>query len=165
MNRRMNRYAITRHITGSPVKNAVIAALIAAIAIGGALGAFAATRTVETTANVEVAVWRRISDGGLFLSTRPEGGNWSTSSALQMTTEGNTGRYERSSLVAVVVPVEVQVEVSDPPTTSPTVTPQPNPTPTPKPPTNPMKIAWLKFALGQGPKQVYARLAKRWTSD
>lgn len=113
------------------MKNAVIAALIAAIAIGGALGAFAATRTVETTANVEVAVWRRISDGGLFLSTRPEGGNWSTSSALQMTTEGNTGRYERSSLVAVVVPVEVQVEVSDPPTTSPTVTPQPNPTPTP----------------------------------
>ena len=36
------------------MKSAIIAALIAAIAIGGALGAFAATRTIETTANVEV---------------------------------------------------------------------------------------------------------------
>ncbi|GEM_PF-6713213 len=106
------------------MKNAVIAALIAAIAIGGALGAFAATRTIETNANVEVGVWRRVSDGTLFLSTRPEGGNWSTSSALQMTSEGATGRYERSNLVTVTVPVEVQVEVSEPATTSPTGNPQ-----------------------------------------
>ena len=60
------------------MNRAIIAALIAAIAIGGALGAFAATRTIETTATVEVGVWRRISDGAIFLSTRPVEGEWDT---------------------------------------------------------------------------------------
>ena len=42
------------------MKNAVIAAVIGALAIGGALGAFAATRVVETEAGVDVRVWQRI---------------------------------------------------------------------------------------------------------
>ena len=56
------------------MKNAIIAALIGALAIGGALGAFAATRTVQTEGTVEVRVWRSVSTGNLYLSTRPEDG-------------------------------------------------------------------------------------------
>ena len=81
------------------MKKTIIAAVIAAIAIGSAVGAFAATRTVETTANVEVRVWRRISDGELFLSTRPTGGEWATSDApLNMTALSNSGRFQLSSV-------------------------------------------------------------------
>lgn len=96
------------------MNRAVIAALIAAIAIGSALGAFAATRTVETTTNVEVRVWRRISDGELFLSTRPPQGEWATSDApLNMTALSNSGRFQLSSVITVDVPVSVVVEVPE----------------------------------------------------
>ena len=92
------------------MNRAIIAALVAAIAIGSALGAFAATRTIETTANVDVRVWRRISDGELFLSTRAEGGEWVThSDALDVTELDRTGRFQLSKLVRVLVPVEVEV--------------------------------------------------------
>lgn len=96
------------------MKKTIIAALIAAIAIGSTLGAFAATRTVETTANVEVRVWRRISDGELFLSTRPTGGEWVTSDApLNMTALSNSGRFQLSSVITAAVPVSVVVDVPE----------------------------------------------------
>ncbi len=91
----------------------ILAGIIAAIAIGGALGAFAATRTVETTANVEVRVWRRISDGELFLSTRPTGGEWETSAPLNMSALSNSGQFQLSSVITVDVPVSVEVEVPE----------------------------------------------------
>ncbi|MXY72962.1 MAG: hypothetical protein F4Y97_08000 [Dehalococcoidia bacterium] len=98
------------------MKITIIAALIGAIAIGGALGAFAATRTVETTAEVDVRVWRRVADGELYISARPEGSGaegWMTSEALDMSERSSSGRYYLSSLVTVAVPVEVEVEVGD----------------------------------------------------
>ena len=110
------------------MKNAVIGALIAAIAIGGALGAFAATRTVETTANVDVRVWQRASDGELFISTRPEGSGaagWATSAALDMSERHSSGRYYLSPLVTVAVPVEVEVPDVE------RATPTPSPIPAP----------------------------------
>ena len=60
-------------------KSGVIAALVAALALGTVMGAFAQkpsteTVAVETATIVEVAVWQRASDGALYLSTRPEGG-------------------------------------------------------------------------------------------
>ena len=107
------------------MKIAIIAAVIGAIAIGGALGAFAATRTVETTANVEVRVWRRISDGELFLSTRPTGGDWETSAPLNMAALSNSGRFQLSSVITVDVPVSVVVEVPDGTGAAPTRVPPP----------------------------------------
>lgn len=96
------------------MKKTIIAAVIAAIAIGSALGAFAATRTVETTANVEVRVWRRISDGELFLSTRPTGGEWATSDApLNMTALSNSGRFQLSSVITAAIPISVVVDVPE----------------------------------------------------
>ena len=96
------------------MKSAIIAALIAAIAIGGALGALAATRTIETTANVEVRVWKRISDGELFLSTRPQEGEWHTrDAALEFDELNQSGRFQLSTSVTVAVPVEIEVEVAD----------------------------------------------------
>ena len=94
------------------MKNSIIAGLIAAIAIGGALGAFAATRTVETTADVEVAVWQRVSDGAVFVSARAEGAgteDWITSEQLDMSGLNRSGRFRLSNVVALEVPVEVEV--------------------------------------------------------
>ncbi len=105
------------------MKNSIIAGLIAAIAIGGALGAFAATRTVETTADVEVAVWERIADGAVFVSVRAEGSGaegWVTSDELDMSGLNRTGRFRLSDVVAVEVPVEVELpDAAQPVTTRP----------------------------------------------
>ena len=98
------------------MKGAIIAALIGVIAIGGALGAFAATRTVETTANVEVRVWRRISDGELYISTRPAASDaegWVFSEALDMSELNESGRFRLSTLLTVEVPVSVELEVGE----------------------------------------------------
>ena len=109
------------------MKTTIIAALIAAIAIGSALGAFAATRTVETTANVEVRVWQRISDGELFISTRPQGvEDWNTVDApLNMSALSNSGRFQLSSVITVAIPLSVEVEVPDAVGAEPTKVPPP----------------------------------------
>ena len=76
------------------------------------MGAFAATRTVETTADVEVAVWQRVSDGAVFVSARAEGAgaeDWITSDELDMSGLNRTGRFRLSNTVTVEVPVEVEV--------------------------------------------------------
>ena len=102
------------------MKTAIIAALIGAVAIGGALGAFAA-RTVETTADVEVAVWERIADGAVFVSVRAEGSGaegWITSEALDMSGLNRTGRYHISNVVALEVPVEVELPDAAQPVTT-----------------------------------------------
>lgn len=94
------------------MKSGIIGALIGIIAIGGALGAFAANRTVETTANVELAVWRRVSDGAVFVSARPEGSGadgWVSSAALDMSGLNPSGRFHLSNVVTLSVPVEVEL--------------------------------------------------------
>jgi hypothetical protein len=112
----------------SGMKGAIIAALIAALAVGGALGAFAATRTVETTTSIEVAVWRSPTNGALAVSARQEGGEWTNSGRLEMGAPGRSG-LERSEVVTLEVPVEV--EVSDTGTPRPTPAPRPLPRPAP----------------------------------
>ena len=105
------------------MKNIIITALVAVIAIGGALGAFAATRTVETTANVEVTVWQRVSDGALYLSTRPEDGSWTThQTALDMSALSQSGNYRQGSAITVGVPVSITVDVPDASTPTATAT-------------------------------------------
>ena len=96
------------------MRNWIIGALVAVIAVGGALGAFAASQTVETEANVEVTVWQRVSDGSLYLSTRPEGGNWTThQTPLDMSQRSPSGRFRQGSAITVAVPVSLDVEIPD----------------------------------------------------
>ena len=58
-------------------------------------------------ANVEVTVWRRISNPSLlYLSTRPEGGSWQTQDrALDMSRRSGSGLFHQSSAVLVEVPL------------------------------------------------------------
>ena len=58
-------------------------------------------------ANVEVTVWRRISNPAqLYVSTRPEGGSWRTlNTALDMSALSSTGRFHQSNAVLVSVPL------------------------------------------------------------
>ena len=96
------------------MKNTIIAALIAVIAIGGALSAFAANRTVETTVPL------------IFLSTRPVDGEWDTQDEpLEIDEISTSGRFQLSEPVLVEVPVEVEVEVEEAAVASPTPRPLP----------------------------------------
>ncbi len=111
------------------MKSWIIATLMTVIAIGSAINAFAANQTVETTANVDVTVWQRLSDGALFLSTRPERGAWKThDTALDMSQLSRSGNFRQGSAITVGVPVEVAVEApeSSPSTPTPTQTATPS---------------------------------------
>lgn len=83
-------------------KNLIIAALVAVIAIGGAV-AFAQSRT----ATVDVAVFRSASDATtLHVATRPEGGRWKTEQQpLSVWTATSSGRWQVSEHVRVTVAV------------------------------------------------------------
>lgn len=118
------------------MKNGIIGALIGIIAVGGALGTFAATRTVETTAELDVRVWQRVSDGELYISARPTGSGvegWVTSEALDMSELSQTGRFHISDVLVVEVPLSVEVEVPDAP-----ARPTPRPVPTTVPSDTPV---------------------------
>lgn len=60
-----------------------------------------------TTANIEVTVWRRVSNPSLlYLSTRPEGGRWRTeNTALDMSALSSSRRFHQSNAVLVEVPL------------------------------------------------------------
>lgn len=88
------------------MKNWIIIALVAAAVFGGALNVLAAAQ--EGSANVEIRVWQRISDGSLYLSTRPEEGEWVThNTALDMSEVSPSGLFRQSSFVTVAVPLPV----------------------------------------------------------
>ena len=85
------------------VKNAIIGLLIAVIAAGGAIAAFASNPAGNST-NVEVTVWQRVSDGAIFLSTRSEGGEWTThNTAIDLGKMSESGLYRQSSAVRLAV--------------------------------------------------------------
>lgn len=89
------------------MKNWTIAGLVVLVAVGGTVGALAAA---QTTANVQVRVWQRVSDGSLYLSTSPESGAWTThNEALDMSELSSTGKFRQSSVVTVAVPVDVDI--------------------------------------------------------
>ena len=60
------------------MKTAAIAGLLAVLAIGGALSAFAATRTVETSVDLELELWVDLQTSSAYVSTRQEGHEWIT---------------------------------------------------------------------------------------
>lgn len=59
----------------------------------------------DASANVEVTVWRRVSNPSLlYVSTRPEGGRWRTlNTALDMSRRSDSGRFHQSNAVLVEV--------------------------------------------------------------
>ena len=94
------------------MRNLITGPLVAVIAVGGALGALAGPPVgpVETEAVVEVTVWQRVSDGALYLSTRPAGGGWTTHrAALDMSGLSRSGNFRQGSAVTVEVPVRVDL--------------------------------------------------------
>ena len=83
---------------------AVLAAFLAATAIGGNTPASQAQSSA--TANVEVRVWQRISDArALYISARPEGGSWRTLGTIPIDMSGISGsRAYRYGDITVTVP-------------------------------------------------------------
>ena len=76
------------------MKNAVIAALTAALALSVAAGVLAAR--AERTATVEVRIWEDVADPAAhWVSSRIEGGEWTERVALAPLNEGfvQSGRY------------------------------------------------------------------------
>ncbi len=82
------------------MKNAVIAALVVALAVSIAAGVIArASRTV----NVEVRVWQDVDQpDSLWLSARPDGGSWADLGTIPVPLDGGlsgTGRYRYGDVV------------------------------------------------------------------
>ena len=75
------------------MKNWIIVALVAVIAIGGAVTFAQSSRT----ANVEIRVWESTSDPTRnYISARPEGGSWRTLGTIPLGT-GDATAYEETS--------------------------------------------------------------------
>ena len=90
---------------------AITAGLVPLLAIGGALSAHAASRTVETQASVEVRVWQSLSSQSLYLSTRPPGGEWTThDSRMAVGGVSESEHFRLSSAATISVPVVVEVD-------------------------------------------------------
>ncbi len=88
-----------------------MAVVAAAIALGGVLGVSAqgprepGEPSEPLVAVVEVTVWRSVPNPSLlYLSTRPEGGSWTTqNTALDMSALSRSGRFHQSNATAVAV--------------------------------------------------------------
>ncbi len=70
----------------------------------------------DSTANVEVTVWRRVANPAqLYVSTRPEGGSWRTlNTSLDMSRRSDSGRFHQSNAVLVEVPFPDTAPVGPP---------------------------------------------------
>ncbi len=98
------------------MKNTIIAALIAVVAIGGALSAFAASRTVETTVPLQMQFWVDVGSNSAFVSTLQEGEEWITHDfRVPLAPFPGVPTLLVSERVQLSVPVKVEVEVEDPP--------------------------------------------------
>ena len=107
------------------MKSAVIAGLVAIVAVGGAASAFAATRTVETSATVEMEFWVSPASRSAFVSTRQEGEEWITHDfRVPLEPVPGVPTLLVSEPVSFSVPVTFEVEQEEP-----AFVPVPAPTP------------------------------------
>ena len=86
------------------MKRISIGILLAAIALGGGLVAFAQS---TGTANVEIRVWEDVNDASTnYISARPEGGSWQTLGTIPIPLDGvsNSGRF-RYGDITLGVPI------------------------------------------------------------
>lgn len=89
------------------MKNWIIAALVAVIAVGASVGAFAGTRTVDRV--IEVRVWENIEDPSEnHISIRVQGGSWRPGDTRYVPMSKDDGRYRYGDL-SIVLPVPVSV--------------------------------------------------------
>ena len=91
------------------MKNWTIVALVAVIATGAFVGAYAAAETIETNSSVDVQVWQSASDGSrIHLSTRTEGGQWVThDEPLDMSGLSRSGLWYHSNVLTFDVPISI----------------------------------------------------------
>ncbi len=84
----------------------ILAAVLTLSAISGVVAQ--EEPAMPETANVDVTVWRRVSDPSLlYVSTRPEGGRWRTlNTPLDMSALSSSGNFHQSNAVRVRVPLE-----------------------------------------------------------
>ena len=115
------------------MKNWIIAALVAVIAVGGAVGFAQSSRT----ANVEVRVWEDVNDPERnYISARPEGGSWRTLGTIPLPlTDGvsSSGRFRYGDITLAVPLPDGAARSAPAPTPSQTSTPTPSPTATAAP--------------------------------
>ncbi len=93
------------------MKNLIIAACVAVIAIGGSVSVFAVSDPV-----VDVRVWQSVTDESLlYVSTKPAGGSWTThNTALDMSEISASGRFRQSNFITVDADGSVTVAGSTP---------------------------------------------------
>ena len=92
------------------MKNLIIAALVAVVAIGASVSVFAVSDPV-----VEVRVWQSVTDESLlYVSTKPAGGSWTThNTALDMSEISASGRFRQSNFITVDADGGVTVQDDD----------------------------------------------------
>ena len=94
------------------MKSAAVAGLLAMLAAGGVLSAFAATRTVETSVDLEVELWVDLQNSSAYVSTRQAGGEWITHDyRVALKRVPAVESLLVSDTVSLSVPVTVEVEV------------------------------------------------------
>ena len=94
------------------MKSAAVAGLLAMLVVGGVLSAFAATRTVETSVDLEVELWVDLQNSSAYVSTRQAGGEWITHDyRVALKRVPAVESLLVSDTVSLSVPVTVEVEV------------------------------------------------------
>ena len=87
-----------------PVKRILALAVVALAVISG--GGYTIYVNAQSTANVEVRVWQRVTDArALYISARPEGGSWGTLGTIPVDMSGlSSSRAYRYGDITVTVP-------------------------------------------------------------
>ena len=96
------------------MKNLIIIGLAAVVAVGGILHAFAIGQTeVRGLARIEVTVWEHVDDGTVYLSTRQQGGTWTTheESPVDLTARSKSGVFWQGRPISLDVPVAFTAEL------------------------------------------------------
>ena len=94
------------------MKRAVVLGLLAVLAAGGAVTAFAATRTVDTSVALEVELWVDTGNSSAFVSTRQLGSEWITHDfRVPLRPYPETSNLLVSDRVRFTLPVTVEVDV------------------------------------------------------
>ena len=106
------RLALLRRPT---MKHVIIGGLVAAMTLGGAFSAGAASRTVQTSAIVEMEFWVSLDNRAAFVTTRQEGEEWTTHDfRVELDEYPGLPTLLVSEPVNVSIPVTVQVDVDEP---------------------------------------------------